>query len=115
MASRFSSIAREQSALMGGPAASNATTTTTVTTTGGKAKEQRLEQKLGQGQGLGQGLTTVYLATDNNTLYNLAPRDYPNVTWYKQQRQLINYTGGSFQYHNEKSANREIANLLAGE
>ena len=105
---------------MGGPTASTNATTTTTTKATGKAKEQKLGQGQGLapgqglGHGLGQGLTSVYLATDNNTLYTLAPRDYPHLTWYKQQRGLINYTGGSFQYHNEKSANREIANLLAG-
>ena len=100
---------------MGGSTATANTTMTTTTATG-KAKEQKLApgQGLAPGLGLGQGLTSVYLATDNNTLYTLAPRDYPHLAWYKQQRGLINYTGGSFQYHNEKSANREIANLLAG-
>ena len=99
---------------MGSPTVMTNTTKNTVPAVGtGKAKEQGLAK--GKGQGLGQNLASVYLATDNNTLYTYAPHYYPNISWYKQQRELNNYTGGSFQYHNEKSANREIANLLAGE
>ena len=33
-----------------------------------------------------QGLTNVFLATDNVTLVDIAPRDYPEYNWFMQQR-----------------------------
>jgi hypothetical protein len=34
------------------------------------------------------------------------------VSWYRQQRALKDYTGSNFDHRSEKSANREVANLL---
>ena len=59
------------------------------------------------------GANTVFLATDNNTLFSLAPRLYPRTSWYHQDRALKDYSGANFDHRSERSANREVANLLA--
>jgi hypothetical protein len=59
------------------------------------------------------GASTVFLATDNNTLFSLAPRVYPHTSWYHQARVLKDYSGANFDHRSSRSANREVANLLA--
>ena len=58
------------------------------------------------------GVKNIYLATDDNKLFSEAPQKYPQYGWYGQYRALKNFTGGSFGYHNERSMQQEIANLL---
>jgi len=59
------------------------------------------------------GVKSIYLATDDNKLFTEAPLKYPQYGWFGQFRALKNFTGGSFGYHNERSMQQEIANLLA--
>jgi len=65
---------------------------------------------------LQMGLSNIFLATDDNTLFSQAPRDYIQFRWFTQQRNLLNFTGASFiTYHSDESKEQEIANLLADE
>jgi hypothetical protein len=59
------------------------------------------------------GLKNIYLATDDNLLFSEAPAKYPQYGWFGQYRVLKNFTGRSFGYHNERSMQQEIANILA--
>jgi len=81
---------------------------------GGKL-DRSLEAHMACAQDLAEhmGLKNIYLATDDNLLFTQAPAKYPQFGWFGQYRVLKNFTGGSFGYHNERSMQQEIANLLA--
>ena len=55
---------------------------------------------------------TVFLSTDNATLFALAPTQFPDFTWFAQRRELGLHVGRSFDYHHEKSKQQEIVNIL---
>jgi hypothetical protein len=63
------------------------------------------------------GATNLFLATDNVTMFTLAPQKYPQYGWYAQRRALKKWDGPvpSFAgYWNEKSRSQEVANMLVG-
>ena len=63
------------------------------------------------------GATNLFLATDNVTMFTLAPQKYPQFGWYAQRRALKKWDGPvpSFEgYWNEKSRSQEVANMLVG-
>jgi hypothetical protein len=61
------------------------------------------------------GVRNIYLATDNVTLFELAPQQYPQYGWMAQQRRLKTFDGHSFVgYFNEKSVHQDVANMLVG-
>ena len=57
-------------------------------------------------------LPNIFLASDNNTLFDIVARKYPQFNWYAQKRVIKAYDGNMYQHMNEKSHNKEIANLL---
>lgn len=62
------------------------------------------------------GLRHIFLATDNVTLFSLAPTRFPEFTWSAQRRTLLVFNGMNFESaHNEKSSQQEIVNILVGE
>jgi hypothetical protein len=62
------------------------------------------------------GVRNLYLATDNVTLFSLAPELYPQYGWMAQQRTLQVFTGQSFKgYFNEKSVHQDVANIMVSE
>jgi hypothetical protein len=58
------------------------------------------------------GISNMFLATDNNTLFQLAVKRYPQFKWYAQKRALKDFSGANFDHKSEKSARKEVANLL---
>ena len=59
------------------------------------------------------GVNHMYLATDNATLFTLAPERYPQFVWHAQQRALKLFDGRAFEgYFNEKSVHQDVANIL---
>jgi len=59
------------------------------------------------------GVDTIYLATDNVTLFATADVLYPQYRWYHQRRALKVYTGKAYDHVSERSKQQEVANLLA--
>jgi hypothetical protein len=63
------------------------------------------------------GVTSIYLASDNASMFTLGPLKYPQLGWYGQRRSIRDYVGHvpSFEgYHSEKSMEQEMANMLVG-
>jgi hypothetical protein len=59
------------------------------------------------------GVGNIYLATDDIDVLSTVNRLYPQYNWYALRRHLKKFTGASFEgYHNEKSAQGELANLM---
>lgn len=59
------------------------------------------------------GLTNIYIATDDNKVFTTAHTQFPEFSWFAQQRALKDFTGSSFEgYHSEKSAQAEVANIM---
>ena len=63
--------------------------------------------------GIHQGANNVFLATDDNKLFNEAPEKYPVYHWYSQHRKLKDFTGASFGYRNEDTAQSDVMNMMA--
>ena len=64
----------------------------------------------------GLALRDVFLATDNASLFHIAPTEYPEYRWFAQQRPITAYeqqaARGSLHHLHESEPQREIANLL---
>lgn len=64
----------------------------------------------------GLGLYDVFLATDNASLYRIAPLEFPEYRWFAQQRPITAYeqqaARGSQHHLHEAEPQKEIANLL---
>jgi hypothetical protein len=60
-------------------------------------------------------LPNIFLASDNNTLFDIVARKYPQFNWFAQKRVIKAYDGNMYQHMNEKSHNKEIANLLVSQ
>ena len=58
------------------------------------------------------GITTLYLATDNVTLIDLAPKIYPEYKWFMLKRKIPVYTGKDNHVH-ESSSQIELGNIFA--
>lgn len=54
----------------------------------------------------------LFLATDNATLFSLAPNVHSAFHWAGQARALQVFTGKTSNHHNEKVKHQEIANLM---
>lgn len=59
------------------------------------------------------GLNNIFMATDDVELFDKVRIEFPQYGWFTQHRNLKKFSGESFGYRNEKTAQTEVANLLA--
>ena len=61
------------------------------------------------------GESSIFLATDNSTLFHKANLWHPEYTWYHQMRALPEWkpTEGAYVHRYEKSVQQDLANILA--
>lgn len=59
------------------------------------------------------GISDIFLATDNSSLFHIAPLEYPTFRWYAQRRPVQDHYHPEQEHLNEDDAQKEIANILA--
>lgn len=59
------------------------------------------------------GITTIFIASDNASVVEEAPKKYPQYQWYTQHRPIKDFSHHMFEMHNENNIQKELAHIIA--